>query len=184
MNELELYDLYSKTGIERTIMIFKGSLSQDILVGLAETLIHNISNKLQKTLTKKMFSVFVELSQNINRYSCERVKVDGKYVGAGIIVVNEYDEKFNVVSGNKVENTQLVALTTHLDALNRMNEEELKQYRKSKLKNDREEGAVGAGIGFVDIIRKSGSPLEYKIKPIDKEYSFISFFIRFDKETA
>ncbi len=178
----DLFELYSKKGLEKSILMFKGVLTQDILVLLAEMLANNLTQFSQMGSTKKMFSIFVELAQNIHRYSAERVDIDGKKVGCGIVLVNEYDGYYSIISGNVIDQKHIANLSSHLDIINKMDPDELKQYRKDLLRKEREEGKVGAGIGLIDIIRKAKSKIEYKIKPIRDGVSFISFFIELDKE--
>ncbi|MBP7563430.1 MAG: SiaB family protein kinase [Candidatus Cloacimonetes bacterium] len=182
MSDSDLFSLYSSGGLEKTILMFKGLLTQDILVVLAEMLTNNLSNDpIQKT-TKKMFSIFVELAQNIHRYSAERFVVEGKDVGAGIVLVNEFKTYYTLISGNVIDNEKLQVLKNNIEQINNMDEESLKNYRKDKLKQKREEGDKGAGVGLIDIARKSSRQIELRIKELENNKSFISFYILLEKE--
>lgn len=181
MSDNDLFELYSNVGLAKTILIFKGILTQDILVVLAEMLTNNLSTKQELNHTKKMFFIFVELAQNIHRYSAERVEVNEKEVGAGIVLVNEYKDFYRIISGNRIRNSEIDALRIHCEELNKMTEQELKQTRKGRLKRKKKENQRGAGVGLIDVARKSGNPIEIKFKPIDSEHSFLSFFIKLDK---
>ncbi len=177
----DLFELYSKRGLEKSILMFKGVLTQDILVLLAEMLANNLTNFSHLGSTKKMFSIFVELAQNIHRYSAERMDVDGKEVGCGIVLVNEYDGYYSIISGNIISQNQIENLSHHLELINKMDPDELKKLRKELLRKDRVQGKKGAGIGLIDIVRKANASIDYKIKPIREGVSFISFFIQLDK---
>lgn len=182
MTESDLFSLYSNGGLEKTILMFKGLLTQDILVVLAEMLSNNLSNDPRQKTTKKMFSIFVELAQNIHRYSSEKFMVENKPVGAGIVLVNEFKTYYTLISGNIIENHNLEKLKCHLDFVNQLDEEALKNYRKDKLKQKREDGDKGAGVGLIDIARKASRQIELRIKSLDSNKSFISFYILLEKE--
>lgn len=182
MTDSDLFELYSSGGLEKTILMFKGILTQDILVILAEMLTNNLSTDPRQKTTKKMFSIFVELAQNIHRYSHERILVNGKDVGAGIVLVNEFKNHYSLISGNIIENHYYEKLKFNIDSLNRMSEEDLKTLRKEKLKQKREQNDKGAGVGLIDIKRKATSDIILKVKKLDEKTSFVSFFIKLDKE--
>ncbi len=183
-NDSYLFKLYSHVELAKTILMFKGILTQDILVVLAEMLKNNLSNDSKRKTTKKMFSIFVELAQNIHRYSEEKYEVDGKLIGSGIVLVNEYAESYHIISGNVVTKEKEKWITEQFTYLNSLSPDELKVMRKEKMKANRDAGQRGAGLGLIDIVRKSSGPLEVKVKPIDDEHSFVSFFILLEKECA
>ncbi len=182
MTDSDLFSLYSSGGLEKTILMFKGLLTQDILVVLAEMLTNNLSNDPRQKTTKKMFSIFVELAQNIHRYSSEKFNVDGREIGAGIVLVNEFKTYYTLISGNIIENDKLEVLQEHLAQINTMDEEELKNYRKEKLRQKRDNGEKGAGVGLVDIARKASRHIELRVKALENNKSFISFYILLEKE--
>jgi hypothetical protein len=166
-------------------MFFKGTISQDILSGMAESLIDSLYNKIEKKTSKKMFSVFIELAQNINRYSIERIpdeqSISNKTIGVGIIVVNEVETEYHLMSGNLVDNSTAEKLKNYINFLNSCEDKKLKELRKTKLKEDREAGAKGAGVGLIEIVRKAGS-IGYQISKQDDKESFITFIIPFGKK--
>lgn len=182
MTDSDLFALYSSGGLEKTILMFKGLLTQDILVVLAEMLANNMSNDPIHKTTKKMFFIFVELAQNIHRYSAEKVMTDNKEVGSGIVLVNEYKDYYTLISGNLVSNEVFEKLKQNVDYLNSCDEETLKQIRKEKLKTKSKEGEKGAGVGLIDIVRKASKPIVLNSKLINDEQCFISFYILLEKE--
>ncbi|MCK9329052.1 MAG: SiaB family protein kinase [Candidatus Cloacimonetes bacterium] len=182
MTDSDLFDLYSSGGLEKTILMFKGILTQDILVMLAEMLTNNLSTDPRQKTTKKMFSIFVELAQNIHRYSYEKITVNDKLVGAGIVLVNEFESYYSLISGNVIEHKVYLNLKKNIDYLNSLDGDQLKQLRKDKLKQKREENEKGAGVGLIDIKRKATSNIILNVKKLENNMSFVSFFIKLDKE--
>jgi hypothetical protein len=54
---------------------------------------------------------------------------------------------------------------------------ELKQYYQTRLSEGYASSSAGAGLGFVDIIRKSGKKISYTFKPVDQDYSYFSLLV-------
>ncbi|MCP4156171.1 MAG: hypothetical protein GY757_51095 [bacterium] len=185
MPELELLEYYKKMCERNIVLDFQGAISQDMLVGMAELIKNKFSQKLDSTIVaKKIFSVFVEMAQNIAFYSAERVVLDNHHpdVGAGVIVVTEKSGLYTITSGNLVKNESIDGIISHCDVINKMDREELKQFYKIKIKSTRQNGKKGGGIGLIDIVRKSGNPLVYKVTPVDNQHSFLVLSVKIQED--
>ena len=63
-------------------------------------------------------------------------------------------------------------LSEQLDLISGLNKDELKKLYKEQLKKDVLPGQNGAGMGLIDIARKSSVPIEYSFEARDKSFSF------------
>ena len=181
MDKLKLFEYYNKMCDQNIVLDFQGVISQDLLVGMAEMIKNKFTLKFGKTkLVKKMFSVFIELAQNIAYYSFERVELErGKEkIGAGIIVVTEQDTYYTITSGNKIEKGKVDEVIVKCKHLNGLDEGDLKTYYKEKLREPRPEGKKGGGVGLIEILRKSKSKLEYEVTPINDIESFLVLSVK------
>jgi hypothetical protein len=66
------------------------------------------------------------------------------------------------------------SLQDKLDKINELDKEGLKNLYKEIIKNNKLSDKGGAGLGFVDMARKSGRKLEYEFEPINDSSSFFS----------
>lgn len=188
MAELELLEYYKKMCERNIVLDFQGAMSQDMLVGMAELIKNKSPREVKKTsIIKKVFSVFIEMAQNIALYSSERVHLSDNPsdygVGAGIIVVTEANRLFTVTSGNLVEQKVIQKITEHCSQINGMDRDELKQFYKKQIKSTREKGKKGAGVGLIDIARRSGNPIQYKVTPVDNMNSFLVLSVKIQEES-
>jgi len=185
MAELELLEYYKKMCERNIVLDFQGALSQDMVVGMAELIKSKFSQELGKTnMVKRLFSIFIEMVQNIASYSAERVHLNNKTgdVGAGIIVVTEENKIYTITSGNLVNNPAVPQIMEHCQHINRMEKEELKQLYKTQIKSSREKGKKGAGLGLIDIARKSGNQIRFKITPVDDSHSFLVLSVKIQND--
>ncbi|MBX3044795.1 MAG: SiaB family protein kinase [Candidatus Kapabacteria bacterium] len=176
MDLLNIYKLMKENNI---IFSFKGAISQEILVEMGNQMRSHLSvNK----KFKKIFSVFVELSQNIMHYSDEREVTNDSDIGIGIIIFTEEESYYTVTSGNLVLNSKTPKLTEKLDYIKSLNAEQLKDQYNQRIRQNRSEDSKGAGLGFIEISRKSDNQISYTFDPFDNQHSFFTYKVIIIKE--
>jgi hypothetical protein len=166
------------------ILSFEGKMSQGVLVSLVDTLKEKLKDSdtdPKQQLTRKVFSIFVEMAQNIQYHSAENVIIDGKETGVGVIVIREDENSYVLTSGNNVTPDNVGRLVEFCDELNSFDSAQLKKLYKERLRSERPENAKGAGLGLIDIGRKAGVALSYEVQPIDEKTRFFSLSITLPK---
>lgn len=172
----DLYSLKYEFDQSGIIACFSGPLSQEMLSGLGNTLKQEMesANATQNTRIK-VFAVLVELMQNMINYSAEKIVEEAQDIRFGLIAIGVNEHEYTVLCGNKIENHKIEKLTEYLNMLSSLDKDQLKQLYKEKRRQDpHTEDSKGAGLGFIEIARKSSRPFEYDIKTIDEDYSFFS----------
>ena len=87
-------------------------------------------------------------------------------------MVSKTPESYYITSGNAIINDRIEDLRTMLGQINRLRDEELKELYKKRMKEGRISAKGGAGLGFIDIRRKTGQELDYHFLPITDKVSF------------
>lgn len=188
--KVRLFDLlnFRHLLVENDIVLsFEGKMSQGVLVALVETLKERLAvdtNDATQQMIRKIYGVFVELAQNIQNHSEEYVMIEQNRVGVGIIVIREDETKFVLTSGNKITNESAEKLVAYCEYVNALDEEQLKKLYKEKLRTARQQNVIGAGIGLVDILRKSNQPIIYSSQMIDEHHQFFTLSVSLFKVTA
>jgi hypothetical protein len=120
----------------------------------------------------------VEQSQNIIHYSAEKTPPDEDKaeLSSGIIGVGYDTGHYYVLCGNRVKKEAVAALGEQLTKLQSMSKDELKRYYKEerRKKSRPNSNSKGAGLGFIELARKSVKPIEFDVKQIDEQFSFFS----------
>jgi hypothetical protein len=176
---MDLLEFYKLTKEKNILLSFKGALSQEILVEMGNLIKSHLS--MSKKI-KKIFSVFVELSQNIMHYSAEKEIVSGVDIGVGILLFTENDDTYKILSGNLVYNSKVEILKQKIDRIKSLSQDELKELYNEQIRIQRQSESKGAGLGFIEICRKSNSNINYEFFPLDGEYSFFTFVVKISKE--
>lgn len=173
----EYYDFKQDLDRKGVIMSFSGCVSEPVLMSLGETLRRQMRQEETDTRTeKRVFSVFVELVQNIIRYSADNVTeaADDVELASGVISVGTQDSKFFVVCANTVRREDVGVLRERLEQLQQMDHEEIRAYYRKKLREPAEEASKGASLGLVEIARRASEPITFDFVDIDNETSFFS----------
>ena len=114
----------------------------------------------------------VELLQNIVKHADNIDHAEDWK--AGVFFIKELEDSFSLLAGNYVRREHSASLKERIDRLNNMSYKDLtKEYNKILL-NTEINDSVSTGLGFIDIRRKTGNPIEYSLKKVDDE---IDFFI-------
>jgi len=164
-----LFDFKEKCDKQGILLSFYGSFSQELLVEIGETLRNRIKfDNPNKTI--KLFAMFIEQAQNIVRYSTEKTfnKELNCSLSNGVIVIGYQDDSYYVLCGNQVNKKNIEFITKKLTALHGMDKNELKSYYKEQRKS------LTAGLGFIELARKSVKPIDFDFQSIDEQFSFFS----------
>ena len=150
---------------------YRGLFTSTVSDGLIEFAqsIFNVSGISKKT-KKRAFYILVECVQNITRH--QDIPDTDKPESDGIFLIQSSGEQFNISQGNMIQSQQIKALEDKLEEVNRMESEGLDAFYRSKLRETAVTNKGGAGLGLIEIARKSGNKIHYKFRSIDDQFSF------------
>lgn len=160
------------------IFVYSGYVTEPVLKGIGETLKQKLVLEDADTTTmRNVFAIFVEQMQNIIRYSAEKEPLrDGDdpdlALRYGVLAIGIEDGKFFVTCGNKVHSEDVGSLTTRLAQLQTLGKEDLRSLYKQKLRGPTEPTSKGAGLGFIEIARRSSKIIDFDFTGIDDVHSF------------
>lgn len=162
-----------------SIISFKGPLTVGLLSYVGNSLKSIV--KPNHSLEKRLFRIFIELTQNVSYYSVEVVEVErGIKSGVGWFVVNESNSHYVVTTGNLIIREDGFKLIRNCDEINSKNEKQLRELKR-KTRSEAIERDVGAHIGLIQTSLLSGSKLNYKVTELDDEHSFFTISVNIEK---
>jgi len=166
---------YEQLKAEGIIFSFSGPISQSLLEGIGLTLRQKMTLEETSTnVTQKIFSIFVELMQNVINYSAEKGSAGENEhdLSFGILIIGKTDEHFYIQCGNYITQEQKDPLTEKLTKIQSMDKDELKKYYKEQRRKETVEGSKGAGLGFIEMARKATKPITFDIVPTQAGQDF------------
>ena len=176
MDSIKFYEL-QKTLKENDIMFcYSGYVTQKILVAIGETIKKKLEvEETDLGKTKKVFSIFIEGVQNVIRYSADSIgesdELDNE-VRYGIVTIGNNPVGITVQCGNLIYNKDVTRMKERVSLIEGKDKDELKKLYKKQMMEGPEEGSKGASLGFLEMARRAGHPLEFSFEKVSDDYTF------------
>jgi hypothetical protein len=177
-----IYDLHKQMVSHKVILIYEGDFTQETTKSILTMAERNLESSGEESgIKKKIFNVMVEALQNIVKHSDDTR--DGELAThAAIFLIGHAKSQYSIMSGNPVRNDNIANLKNALDKINSLDKDGLKELYKDIIKNTSLSEKGGAGLGFVDMARKSGEKLEWAFIPMNDESSFFCLKVNIARE--
>ena len=157
------------------MLIYEGEVNQDITKTFTTMTQKNLEEgETSLPIKKRVYHVMVECLQNIGKHSDNAESGLPEVPGTGIFMVSKSTDGYFVVTGNPIANSRIEEITEMIETVNKMDKDEIKAYYKKKILESRISDKGGAGLGFIDIVKKTGNKIEFHFRKIN---DIASFFI-------
>jgi len=167
----QIYRLFHENYIQ---LVYHGLFSSeraDALINFFEILLgkKEASFKIQK----RAFYILVEAIQNVVKHQVIPDSLNS--ASSGTLTFQYIDGQFMFTLKNPIETKHIDNIRKRIDNLNHLKNEELNKYYKKTLKNEILSDKGGAGLGLIEIARKSENPLNYHFLKANEDFSY--FFL-------
>jgi hypothetical protein len=168
-----VYDFYKTMKTHEITLVYEGEITHQLTKAFTSLAESNMAKEEESgNVQRKVFHVMVECLQNISKHADDFAINDYQYAGRGIFMVSKGESEYSVTTGNALDNSRVEDLKNMLERINSMEKEELDELYKKQMKEGRLSEKGGAGLGFIDIKRKTKHKLEFHFLPIDDKISF------------
>lgn len=165
------FALFSAMQRDNLGYIYRGYFTQNItdnILSLTETNLDRAEPS--PKIKKRVYSILVECLQNITRHQDD---TDGNLEeNFGIFVIQKKNERYFITTGNLVEKVNIPPIKNLLEKINSLDKDELKDYYKEVLMEGELSDKGGAGLGLIDMARKSGNKLSYDFLDVTDELAY------------
>ncbi|MCQ2253403.1 MAG: SiaB family protein kinase [Bacteroidales bacterium] len=171
------YELYKSSQNDTLEYTYRGVVDSAVvenILSLAESSFSDVKEQL--IVRKKVYFIMVELLQNITRH--QEIYSDPDFDQSGLFIIKRKDIFYTITSANLIKNDGIESLRNKIDIVNSKSPEELKEYAREVLSNGTFSSKGGAGLGLIEMARKSGSKFKYKFVP--SKYGYSTFYINID----
>ena len=168
-----IFDFYKYMREYEISLVYEGEITQPIIkafLSLTETKM--MQQDEPGAIQRKVFHVMVECLQNVSKYSDSSIDHNYLYAGTGVFIITRSKEEYRITTGNAMEKSKIADLKNTLENINSLDKEALNELYKKQIKEGHLHEKGGAGLGFIDIRRKTGNKLSYEFLPVDDDYSF------------
>ena len=167
-----LEEILEKDGI--IFLTYGGTLTQSLIVAMTEALEKETEEAdLSIGLASKIFTIFIELAQNMMHYS-KKMNKDG-FDSKGLIVVGKNKEgQYYVFGQNIVDDTDRENIEPKIKTILSSSKDEIKKMYRDARKSGKDTHTKGGGIGFYEIAKKS-EKIEYSFIDLENGKYYFQF---------
>lgn len=167
MKFANLEEILERDGI--VFLTYGGFLTQSLIAGMTDALEQEAQrNDLSVKISNDIFTIFIELSQNMMNYSKNKTQNGIQFDSKGLIIVGMNNEKtsYYIISRNVIDADDKGKVEKRLQEVEGLNKEELRALYRERRKSGRDKHDKGAGIGFVEIARRCDK-IEHEFENVD-----------------
>jgi hypothetical protein len=152
-------------------LIWSGHITTDVekeVLTFTETKL--AEEDIELTLRRRIFSVLVEILENVAKYSPGR-KPEEQF-GMPVAMIELRGDEYTLTTGNLILNNKVEDLKGKLDTINEYDKVGLKELFRKSLSGQTITSNSTGNMGLIDMARKSGSKLVYQFEQLNELYSY------------
>jgi hypothetical protein len=174
-----VYDFYRLLEKDSLSFLYQGSFSDEITDRILDLSEYNLNNKAELyRLSNKVSFLMAECFQNIVRHGDHPDIPIGSLRKTGLFITRNIGTAFFISSANLIFNEDIEQLQSKLDTINQLDKDELRELYLEVLGNKKINAKGGAGLGLIEMARRSGQKLDYKFVKVNDKYSFFYLQIK------
>jgi hypothetical protein len=159
------------------IFAYTGSVSDSITHKIIELTQFNIDSAGNFVKIKNKISfLMAECYQNVARHGKHTIELDANSEYYGAFFVRSVGNIFFIASANSVNREHIPSIKEKLDKVNNLSPDELRLLQKQVLREGKLSDRGGAGLGVIEMARRTGRKISYDFHPINEQTSL--FFIQ------
>lgn len=170
-----MYSLYNEFKDEKISLVYFGVFNDEItsmLIDLSEVYISK--NNLLSKIRKKASFLIAESFQNIIKHGIlEKQNISEIQYAKDFFQISILDDRIVISSANVLENQFITKIDAKIDFINTLDSDDLKTFYHAMLENGSLSNKGGAGLGLIEMVRKSGLPLNRSFISLTEGYSLL-----------
>lgn len=179
-----VYDLFKELKNHEITLAYEGEMNHQVMLSFTEQVVGKMSMHSEPVnLQNLVYHVLVESLQNISKHAFQNDEKSGKELNHGVLLVSNNPWLYQVTTGNIIEKDKICDLKDFLEKINSLERNDLDNLYKKQLKEGSLSRKGGAGLGFIDLKRKTGEALDFHFIPISSTHSLFLLTITINRNT-
>ena len=179
---MNVYEIYQQACREDIILSFRGGITDDFMASVFSIMESRLDGTpAEQRLRKKVNAILVECLQNVYHHmEAPPGETAEDSRSAMFLVCRNAGNRYSIVTGNFIRHENAGKLKEKIDQVNAMTQEERIRHYRESLSNAELSAKGGAGLGMIDMARKSGNRIEYSFDKASNDLSFFSLIVTID----
>lgn len=179
----DILSYLKESGKNDIIFAYKGEINTQLL----RSIVQSADAKMEEYgenigFRKRVNGVLIEILQNVMKHGAAQTINDSEFFP--VMIIAKHNDEYLIGTGNLITKSEKEFLENHINKVNSMNADELKEFYQEVLKHGTISSKGGAGLGIIDVARKAkDNHINYEFKEINNDFSFFSMFVSIQKPT-
>jgi hypothetical protein len=153
---------------ERLMFVYRGVVTNENSVSLLMLLEKEMeSSDFNFVARKRLFMFVLESLQNVSRHS----KVQ-EHADMSLVVYSKTDTGYTVTTGNVIADESTADLKGRLEEINHIDSKDIRNVYRKMLNASELSKKGGAGLGLIEMAKKTGNRLDFDFIRLDENYSY------------
>ena len=175
----DVYNFYSKMEEDKVILSFKGTFTPELLTSimhLMETKLNDLGVDVIRQ--RRVFNILVECFQNVYHHTGEQSETSSNHKRSVLVMVKLKNNVVEVRTGNYVNVEEIDKLKERLEYVNSLEWHQLRAAYRERLLTSNLSDKGTAGLGLIDIARKSKNKLDYEFIDVNDQFGFFCLNVK------
>jgi hypothetical protein len=160
------------------MFVYRGVVTNDNSIPLLMLLEKEMENSEFGFIGRKRLFMFVlESLQNVSRHSDHT-----EHSNMSLVVYSKEDGGYTVTTGNVIPTSNIDSLKKRLEEINNLQTGEIRNVYRQMLSNSELSSKGGAGLGLIEMAKKTGNKLDYDFLDLDENNSYFILSKTVDSE--
>ena len=174
----QYFDIDRMMAEHELVLAYRDHITEDTVQQLLSiTELKLVQSGEEKKLRKRVFNILVECLQNVVNHAAMVDTIDEH---ASLLLIGRHEGDFFIITGNRILNDKIGDFEKKVSEINSWEHENMREIYSTRLGKSQYSEKGGAGLGLIDIYKRSGRKLNYDIQKIDDKVSFLSLHITVD----
>jgi hypothetical protein len=153
---------------DRLMFAYRGEVTKENSIPLLMLLDKEMENSEFAIVgRKKLFMFVLESLQNVSRHTS-----GDQYADMSLVVYSKDENGYTVTTGNVMPSEGSVLLKEKLELINTLDASEIREVYRQMLSVAEFSDKGGAGLGLIEMAKKTGNKLDYDFVKLDKDYTY------------
>ena len=180
-----IYELLRKMDADDIVLAYKGEINNDLMEAVYSMMDKHFEEKnISEGKSKKFFHILIEALQNVLHHQVDHALsgILDEDPAAGFVIKKGEDNTYRIITGNYILKSAVEKLQFRIDELNKLSPAELRTHYQQSLAGSEFSDKGGAGLGIIEMARKSGNKINYEFTRVNDQYSFFTLEISLQNE--
>lgn len=182
----DLRNLRKTVASERILFCYRGEITQELMVFFLRIVDKKLINfKENPLIRRRILNIMIESLQNAVKHARDwyQENDDMEPDNEAIFMLFRREDKYLLINGNAVKNDVKPFIERKIENINSLSSDKQRKLFRNIIKYGVYGSKGGAGLGFVDMARKSGDLINFDFEEINENYSYFTYLITLDRNS-